>query len=601
MKPIFETKSFRALEIIWYFFKPYKLKLTAVLLIMVVSGLLETINLAALYPVINYGLKQNAEGFILSFFNKLTPVFNQTNPFLASCLLLITISIIAVGFKAFNYFVSYKLMVRINGRNQKEVFSKYINADYNFFVRNQQGKLIHTGTAASAHTAGMVLQAIRTVNDFVALLLIFLLLMTLTWQGTICMAIVGVFYFLLVKVIMHKIIYKRGKLFTEADREKNVILNEFVTGMKTIKIFFVFDAWRKKFYKAVDNSMTNEFKMLMGRVFPESLMKIIFFMIIAGLGIFISFSTKGDVLSLMPVFGTFVVVTSRFIPAIQTFGNDLMNMVSFMPNTKIVYDLLHENTKKIYGGTKVLKKFNREISFQNISFKFDGINDFLFKGINFTVEKKKITAIVGPSGYGKTTLINLFLRLYHLNKGRITIDGVDISEYTIESYLSKIGYVSQETFIYNNTIKENIRFGLENCSDEMIIEAAKQANAHDFIVDSSNGYETVVGDAGIKLSGGQRQRIAIARALLRQPEIMVLDEATSSLDNISERRVQNAINKISKHTTVLMVAHRLSTIQNSDKILVISGGKIVEKGRHEELLSNKGEYFRLYNMQLDER
>ncbi len=187
------------------------------------------------------------------------------------------------------------------------------------------------------------------------------------------------------------------------------------------------------------------------------------------------------------------------------------------------------------------------------------------------------------------------------NKGKIYIDGIDISKFTNESFLSKIGYVSQETFIYNDTIKENIMFGMKNCSDEVVFKAAKQANAHEFITNTVNGYNTIVGDSGIKLSGGQRQRIAIARVLLRKPEIMVLDEATSSLDNIAEKKVQDAINKVSQHTTVLMIAHRLSTIQNVDKILVVSDGKIVEEGRHQELLGKEGEYFRLYNMQLDKK
>ena len=188
--------------------------------------------------------------------------------------------------------------------------------------------------------------------------------------------------------------------------------------------------------------------------------------------------------------------------------------------------------------------------------------------------------------------------MYSADKGRITIDGIPISEYTCESYLRKIGYVSQETFIYNDTILENIKFGLEHCNKKMIIEAARKANAQEFIINTPNGYDTIVGDAGIKLSGGQRQRIAIARAMLRKPEIMVLDEATSALDNIAERKVQEAINNISKYTTVVVIAHRLSTIQNADKILVIEDGKIAEEGHHETLLSKKGVYYSLYNMQL---
>ena len=220
---------------------------------------------------------------------------------------------------------------------------------------------------------------------------------------------------------------------------------------------------------------------------------------------------------------------------------------------------------------------------------------FLLKGITFSIKKREVTAIVGPSGAGKSTIVNLLLRLYEVNKGRIAIDRVDLREMTAESYLSKIGYVSQETFIFNGTIGDNIRFGLDHVSPEEIIEAAKVANAHEFILSSEKKYETVVGDAGIKLSGGQRQRIAIARAMLRKPEIIILDEATSSLDNISERAVQEAIYKISQHTTVLIIAHRLSTIQKADKIIVLDQGRIVEDGTHGELLQKGKAYFQMYH------
>ena len=177
------------------------------------------------------------------------------------------------------------------------------------------------------------------------------------------------------------------------------------------------------------------------------------------------------------------------------------------------------------------------------------------------------------------------------------MDDVNIENYTLNSYLSKFGYVSQETFIFNATINENIRFGMIDCDEEMIINAAKMANAHEFITETQDGYNTIVGDSGVKLSGGQRQRIAIARAMLRNPEIMVFDEATSSLDNISETKVQSAINQLSKYTTVLVIAHRLSTIIDADKILVLSDGNIIEEGKHEDLLKLDGEYSRLYQSQ----
>ena len=394
MKTIFKSKSFKILKIVWYLFRPYKLGLAFLFLIIFISSLLESLNLAALYPVINYGLEQPSEGIILRFFNVLLPFLNMDNSFLASCALLIIITIFAVGFKVVNHFFSYRLMVKMVGQYQKKIFAKYISADYSFFVKNQQGKLIYTGTIASQQAAGMILYAITAVNDLLSLVLIFSLLLLLTWQGSLAIVVIGVFYFLIVKRMMGKVMYKSGQLLLEADQEKNVILNELITGVKTIKIFQMFEAWKKKYHSAVDRSLHNQFKILMGRVLPDSLMKAVFYILVAVLGVFINYKAGGDILPWIPLYGTFALVVSRLFPAVQKVGTDLMVLTSVLPNTKEVYNLLNENTQEIREGTKVLSDFHHDIIFEDVWFKFNDEDNFLFKGINFKIEKKKVTAIV---------------------------------------------------------------------------------------------------------------------------------------------------------------------------------------------------------------
>ena len=322
-------------------------------------------------------------------------------------------------------------------------------------------------------------------------------------------------------------------------------------------------------------------------------MRFIFFAILAALGIALSGKPQDTLISALPLFGTFAMVAARFFPSIQMVGNDLMIITDCIPNVKAVYSLCMQENMPVSKGDRQLNQFNDRISFENVWFKYGSSQDPVLKGFSAQIKKKEITAIVGLSGAGKTTIVNLLLRLYAPDQGKIKIDGVDIFIYTDDSYLGKISYVGQETFIFNDTIKENIRFGMRDCTDEMIIAAAQKAHAHDFIINLENGYDMIVGDAGMKLSGGQRQRIAIARAILHGPEIIILDEATSSLDNISEKNIQQAMDRISENTTVLVIAHRLSTIRNADKIIVLKDGMVFEEGMHKELFENKKLYFNL--------
>ncbi|MDF4202661.1 ABC transporter ATP-binding protein [Maribacter sp. SA7] len=239
--------------------------------------------------------------------------------------------------------------------------------------------------------------------------------------------------------------------------------------------------------------------------------------------------------------------------------------------------------------------FNTAVNINNISFKYE--DDYVLKDFNLTVEKGKTVALVGQSGSGKSTIANLVTRFYDVNEGDISIDGNNIKDLSKKSLRGLLGLVTQDSILFNDTVKNNIGLGKENATDEEIIEAAKIANAHDFIMDLPKGYDTNIGDSGNKLSGGQKQRLSISRAVLKNPPIMILDEATSALDTESERLVQDALEKMMMNRTSIVIAHRLSTIQNADTIVVLQKGKIVEQGTHAELLELNGTYKKLVQMQ----
>ena len=242
-----------------------------------------------------------------------------------------------------------------------------------------------------------------------------------------------------------------------------------------------------------------------------------------------------------------------------------------------------------------INDFKHSINYNNVVFRYG--KDDVLKNINLNIEKGKMIALVGESGGGKSTMVDLLPRFYDVCEGSITIDGTDIREYRINDLRSLMGIVSQESILFNDTVHNNIAFGMQNATREEVIEAAKVANAHDFIMQLENGYDTYIGDRGMNLSGGQRQRLSIARAVLKNPPILILDEATSSLDTESEKLVQDALSKIMSNRTSVVIAHRLSTIQNADDIVVLAKGHIVEQGKHEELIAKNGVYKRLTDLQ----
>jgi len=240
-------------------------------------------------------------------------------------------------------------------------------------------------------------------------------------------------------------------------------------------------------------------------------------------------------------------------------------------------------------------ELQKEIRFENVSFKYK--DEYVLKNINFTIPKGKTFALVGESGSGKSTISDLIPRFYDVQEGTIFYDNINIKDANIKELRAHIGIVSQESILFNDTAINNIRFGSENATNEQIFEAAKIANAHDFISNLENGYETNIGERGNKLSGGQKQRMSIARTVLKNPSLMILDEATSALDTESEKIVQEALEKLMKDRTSLVIAHRLSTVKNADQIIVLSKGEIKERGTHDELIALKGLYYNLCSMQ----
>ena len=295
-------------------------------------------------------------------------------------------------------------------------------------------------------------------------------------------------------------------------------------------------------------------------------------------------------------FIAYIVVFSQIISPAKSFSQGFYSLQKGMASADHIFEVLDAEEVIVEKKDALsLPDFNDAIEYHDVSFHYNEVN--VLKDINLTIPKGKMVALVGESGGGKSTMVDLLPRFYDVSAGKITIDGIDVRDFKICDVRGLMGIVSQESILFNDTVFKNIAFGLEHATREAVIEAAKIANAHDFIMEMENGYDTIIGDRGMNLSGGQRQRISIARAVLKNPPILILDEATSSLDTESERLVQEALAKVMTNRTSIVIAHRLSTIQNADEIIVMVKGQIVERGKHEELIELGGVYKRLTDMQ----
>lgn len=302
----------------------------------------------------------------------------------------------------------------------------------------------------------------------------------------------------------------------------------------------------------------------------------------------------GDLVAYTMYVTTLLTTIRRIIEFAEQFQRGMTGIERFVEIMDAEIDIFDEE------GAVPLRDVKGTITFDNVSFEYPDDHNPVLEGINLQIRPGERVALVGPSGGGKTTMCNLIPRFYDTTSGSILIDGQDIRHVTLESLRTNIGVVQQDVYLFSGTVYENIAYGRPEASREEVIEAAKMAGAHEFITQLKNGYDTYVGERGVKLSGGQKQRISIARVFLKNPAILVLDEATSALDNESEHLVNLSLEKLAQGRTTLTIAHRLSTIQDADRILVLSGSQIVEEGSHHELMTRHGMYYDLYTMSFSE-
>ena len=513
---------------------------------------------------------------------------------IAFCFLMCVLRTVAQWFITF---FGHVFGVAVEKDMRRDIFEHIEKQSFSFFDKNRTGQLMSRTTTDLFEISEL---AHHGPEDLLISLLTlfgaFFVMFSIRWQ-------LAVIVFVTLPLLIFAVYSSRKSLMGSSSLVKgktaeiNSAVESSISGARTTKIFTNEDYEFSKFEKNNQNFFDAKrlyYKAMAGMHSKMEFVTHILSVIILAVGGFYIMKGKmtlGDLVAANMFVAAFLQPIRRLANFVEQFSTGMAGFMRFSEMMQI-HEEMTEKTDAVELSEKI-----ESVDFENVSFDYSE-NFPVLKNISLEVKKGQTVAFVGPSGGGKTTLCNLLARFYEVKDGSIKINGIDIRDYKLKSLRSQIGFVQQDVFMFAGTIRENIAYGRPDATEAEIIEAAKEAEIYDDIMNMQNGFDSVIGERGIKLSGGQKQRISIARVFLKNPPVLVLDEATSALDSITEQKIQSAFDRLCSGRTALVIAHRLSTIKNADKIAVLENHKIVESGTHEQLLSKKGEYFNLYTAQV---
>ena len=605
------------LQLMRRFVSPYKRYIGWAIVLNVLSAIFNVLSFTLLIPILNilfktgentkvyeymeWGSEGIKEVAVNNFYYYVTQMIETHGPQMTLLFMGLFLAFMTM-LKTSCYFGSSAIMIPLRTGVVRDirvmVYSKVMHLPLGFFSEERKGDII----ARMSGDVGEIENSITSSLDMllknpILILLYFSTLIVTSWQLTLFTVLVlpGMGWLMgkVGKKLKRKSLEAQGKWSDTMSQ-----LEETLGGLRIIKAFIAEDKMVDRFKQCSDElrDATNKVAIRQSLAHPmsEFLGTLLIVLVLWFGGLLI----LGDGTSMeASTFIFYMVILYSIINPLKDFAKAGYNIPKGLASMERVDKILKaENPIKEPVNPLPLHGMNDRIEFKDLSFSYDGKREVL-KHVNLMVPKGQTIALVGQSGSGKSTLVDLLPRYHDVQLGEITIDGVNIKNFRIHDLRALIGNVNQEAILFNDTFFNNIAFGVENATMEQVVEAAKIANAHDFIMETELGYQTNIGDRGGKLSGGQRQRISIARAILKNPPILILDEATSALDTESERLVQEALERLMKTRTTIAIAHRLSTIKNADEICVLYEGEIVERGKHEELLEKNGYYKRLNDMQ----
>ena len=561
-----------------HYYKPHK---KIFILDLIASFLVAAIGIG--YPIITNMLMKD---FIPN---------NNVNGIIIASIILLVIYLVRMLLRYFIQYYGHVMGVKMQAEMRKDMFDKLEKLPYSYYDNHETGKIMSRMTNDLFEISELAHHGPE--NIFIASITIissFVYLMILNW-------ILGLICFGMLPILLVISMYFRSKMKIAMTNSKiaiakvNASIESSITGIRVTKAYTnakteakKFDVYNEEFVNARSESFGAMARFFSSSQFITDAFNVL---IILGGGLFTYYKIM-EVSDLT----TFIVSISLFISPVHQVIQFSEQFINGTTGFKRFLEIMDETEENEYEGSKILENVKGDISFKDVTFSYNDSKTIL-NHISFDINHGEKIALIGPTGGGKTTICHLIPRFYNITSGEIKIDNQNINDFTLESLRKNIGIVQQDVFLFNGTIKENILYGNENATDEQVIEASKKANIYEYICSLEDGFDTVVGERGVKLSGGQKQRISIARVFLKDPKILILDEATSALDNTTELLIQNSLNELSKGRTTIIVAHRLSTIKNATKILVVSNGSIIESGNHDELINKKGIYYQLYMLQ----